>query len=299
MKPRIVVVGSLNMDVVCEVARVPDAGETVLGRRASFVPGGKGANQAVAAARLGADVTLVGRLGNDPFGTRLRQGLIDEGIHLAHVATDPDTSTGLALIHVDDAAQNRITVVPGANAQLTPEHVRAAASAFQGAAMVLVQLETPFPTVEAALLEAQRANVPVMLNPAPAQTLPDHWWPLIDTLVPNESEAGLLVGLQVTDGLTAEMAAMALQIRGARRVIVTLGENGALLLDEGNARQVAAPKVTPVDTTAAGDTFAGALAVALAEGSTFDEAAAFAVRAASLSVTRRGAQTSIPRRDEL
>lgn len=298
-RPRIVVAGSLNLDVVCEVQRAPEAGETIHGRRAAFVGGGKGANQAIAAARMGADVAMIGRLGADAFGVSLRAGLAAEGIDAAHVGTDESVASGLALILVDDAAQNRITLVPGANAGLTPLHVDAARAVIADADLLLLQMETPLPTIARAIELAHACGVPALLNPAPAQPLPQEWYARLQYLVPNESEASVLTGLPVRNEAEATAAARVLHSRGMPCVIVTLGERGVLLLDEQGARRISAPTVTAVDTTAAGDTFIGALAVALSEGQSLDAATMFAVRAAALSVTRRGAQTSIPYRAEL
>jgi ribokinase len=298
MTAQIVVVGSLNMDVVCRVARAPEAGETVLGEDASFVAGGKGANQAVAAARLGGNVHMVGRVGADSFGERMREGLRSEGIDVSHVGTD-DVTSGVALILVEAGGQNRITVAPGANARLTPAHVAAAAPLWPRDGLLLLQLETPLDTVTAAIDHAHHAGLKVILNPAPAQPLPPAWWNRIDVLVPNETEAALLTGMPLNGEAGARIAARELRRRGVRCVLVTLGELGVLLVDEAGERLIAAPRVTALDTTAAGDTFTGALAVAMGEGLDLDAAARFAVRAAALSVTRRGAQTSIPYRTEV
>lgn len=299
MSAGIVVVGSLNMDVVCRVPRAPAAGETVLGDSVGFVPGGKGANQAVAAARLGGAVRMVGRIGDDDFGTQLRDGLAREGIDVAAIAIDADATSGVALILVEADGQNRITVAPGANARLTPAHVATAAADWPRGGWLLLQLETPLETVAAAIEAAHRRDLRVILNPAPAQPLPREWWSRVDVLVPNESEAALLTGMPVKDEPGARAAARELRRRGVARVLVTLAERGVLLADDDGERMIPAPCVQAVDTTAAGDTFIGALAVALGEGSELDAAARFAVRAAALSVTRVGAQTSIPRRSEV
>ncbi len=298
MTAQIVVVGSLNMDVVCHVARAPEAGETVLGDDAGFVAGGKGANQAVAAARLGGRVRMVGRVGADSFGERMRDGLQREGIDVTQVGTE-EVSSGVALILVEAGGQNRITVAPGANARLTPAHVASAASQWPRNGLLLLQLETPLDTVAAAIEHAREAGLKVILNPAPAQQLPPTWWSRIDVLVPNETEAALLTGMPLNGEAGARVAARELRRRGVRCVLVTLGEHGVLLVDEAGERMIAAPRVDALDTTAAGDTFTGALAVALGEGLKLDDAARFAVRAAALSVTRMGAQTSIPYRTEL
>jgi ribokinase len=299
MAAPIVVVGSLNMDVVCRVARAPGAGETVLGDAASFVPGGKGANQAVAAARLGGVVAMVGRVGGDDFGSRLREGLAQEGIDVTHVGVDARATSGVALILVEADGQNRITVAPGANAQLAAAHVAAAAAGWLRGGILLLQLETPLATVGAAIDAARGAGLSVILNPAPAQPLPADWWERIDILVPNESEAALLAGVTVADEAGARNAARILRQRGARCVLLTLAERGALIVDDAGERVVPAPRVTAVDTPAAGDTFIGALAAALSAGAGLDAAVRFAVRAAALSVTRAGAQTSIPHRSEI
>ncbi|HXC58110.1 MAG TPA: ribokinase [Steroidobacteraceae bacterium] len=299
MTARIIVVGSLNMDVVCRVARAPAAGETVLGESASFVPGGKGANQAVACARLGAVVRMIGRVGPDAFGARLREGLSAEGIDVARVGVDTEATSGVALILVEADGQNRITVAAGANARLTPAHVVAAAADWPRGGLLLAQLETPLDTIAAAIEAAHEAGLRVVLNPAPAQPLPAAWWRRIDLLVPNETEAALLTGLPVGDVSGAISAARELRRRGVHHVLLTLAERGVLLADADGERVIPAPRVQVVDTTAAGDTFIGALAVALGEGLDLDAAAAFGVRAASLSVTRPGAQSSIPHRSEL
>jgi ribokinase len=297
----LLVVGSLNMDVVCRVARAPEAGETILGGDASFVSGGKGANQAVACARLGGQVRMVGRVGADAFGERLRDGLAQEGIDVTRIGVDEAAPSGIAMILVEDSGQNRITVAPGANARLTPAHIAAAATEWPAGGWLLVQLETPIETVAATLQAAQQAGLRVILNPAPAPSfpLPQDWWARIDVLVPNESEAALLTGIAADGENGARLAARELRHRGTPCVLVTLGERGVLVSDAAGERVIAAARVRAVDTTAAGDTFTGALAVALSEGMPLDEAARFAVQAAGLSVTRSGAQTSIPHRHEL
>jgi ribokinase len=297
----LVVVGSLNMDVVCRVARAPEAGETVLGSDAGFIPGGKGANQAVACARLGGTVRMIGRVGADAFGPRLRDGLDREGVDVRGIGIDANAGSGVALILVEDNGQNRITVAPGANARLTPAHIHAAAVEWPDQGWLLVQLETPVETVTTAIEDARKAGLRVMLNPAPAPAgpLPATWWSLVDVLVPNETEAALLTGIPADGEAGARLAARELRRRGTPCVLVTLGERGVLVVDAEGERVIASPRVHAIDTTAAGDTFTGALAVALSEGKGLDDAARFAVRAAALSVTRPGAQTSIPRRDEL
>ncbi|MET0534502.1 MAG: ribokinase [Steroidobacter sp.] len=299
MPARIVVVGSLNMDLVLAVPRAPEAGETVTGRQLSFVPGGKGANQAVACARLGGTVAMIGRVGADEFGARLRDGLARDRVAVEQVSVDPTVGTGTALIMVDDQAQNRIALIPAANHTLTPTIMEQMAAPIDAASLVLLQLEIPLPTVEWVIARAAAAKAQVILNPAPAQALPASIWSRVDYIVPNESEAAMLTGIDVTDVASATAAANEMRRRGARHVLLTLGSKGVLIADAAGTRTHPAPKVKAVDTTAAGDTFIGALAAMLSEGKDLDAAARFAVEAASLSVTRAGAQPSIPYRHEI
>lgn len=295
----IVVVGSLNMDLVLDLPRVPMPGETLCGRKLMLVPGGKGANQAVACARLGGRVAMIGRVGADEFGEKLRRRLTEDGVGLVQVTIDSAASTGVAVILLDDSAQNRIMIIPGANGTLTPVHVDEAGSLIDAAGLMLVQLEIPLPSVERAIERAVKAGTRVLLNPAPAQALPLSIWPHIDYCVPNETEASQLTGIEITDIPSASNAAYELLRFGVRHVLMTLGSKGVLVADAHGIRDYAPPKVQTVDTTAAGDTFIGALSAALSEKSDLDEAAKFAVRAAALSVTRIGAQSSIPYRREL
>jgi ribokinase len=295
----LVVVGSLNMDLVLRVARAPDAGETLTGRDFRVMPGGKGANQAVACARLGGMVTLVGRVGADAFGSELRHVLAADGILLDHVSTDQRAATGVAMILVDDAAQNRIVLAPGANATLAADHIDAAAACIERASLVILQLEVPMATVDHAIGLAKRAGRPVLLNPAPAQPLPGTLWPAIDYLIPNESEAAVLTGIRVDDPRSAAEAAQLLRARGVGHVLVTLGAQGVLIVDADGERHLPAQVVAAVDTTAAGDTFIGGLAAGLLEGMPLDEAARLGQRAAAWCVARIGAQPSIPFRTDL
>jgi ribokinase len=298
----IVVVGSLNMDLVINVERVPAAGETLVGRECGFVPGGKGANQAVACARLGARVAMIGRVGADMFGQRLLQGLAEDGIGIGHVKTDEIAASGVALVMVDDSAQNRIVLVPGANGSMTPAHIEQAAELIDEAALMITQLEVPLCVVESAVQRAARAGVRVILNPAPACELPPSLWPCIDYLIPNETEASALSGIEVSDLDSAARAARAageLRARGVRHVLITLGSRGVLISDHAGVRHHDALPVRAVDTTAAGDTFIGAFAVALHEGLALDEATRRATAAAAVCVTRAGAQSSIPYRAEV
>jgi ribokinase len=295
----VVVVGSLNMDLVLRVPRAPDAGETLTGHGFFVVPGGKGANQAVACARLGSAVALVGRVGADAFGGQLRQALTADGIDVGHVSVDDQAATGVAMILVEDGGQNRIVLAPGANATLGAPHLDAAAACIERAALVVLQLEVPLATVEHAMTIAKRAGLPILLNPAPARPLPERLWPSIDYLIPNESEASALTGMAVGDPRSAAEAARALRARGVRHVLVTLGEQGVLIADAAGERHLAVRPVKAVDTTAAGDTFIGGFAAGLLEGMPIDPAAELGQRAAALCVTRHGAQPSIPYRAEL
>jgi ribokinase len=296
---KVVVVGSSNTDMVVKCSRLPRAGETVTGGTFVMVPGGKGANQAVAAARLGAEVVFVARVGADSFGEAAVAGYQREGICTDYIIRDPEAHTGVALIMVDEAGENLIAVASGANHRLSPEDVYRAAPAFQGARVVLVQLEIPLPAVEAAVGMANRHQIPVILNPAPAVPLGEDLLARIDILTPNESEAEGLTGIRCEDEQSAEKAARKLLEKGIRQVIVTLGARGALIVNREGTRLVPAYRVVAVDTTAAGDAFSGALAAATASGMAIEDAVEFATKAAAISVTRMGAQPSLPTRAEV
>jgi ribokinase len=288
------------MDLVARAPRLPHPGETLAGRTFAQVAGGKGGNQAVAAARLGAQVSMLGCVGADANGAQLRAGLEAEGIDCAALETGRE-ATGVALIVVDDASQNAIVIVAGSNGEVTPETIARHEAVLAAADVVICQLETPLATVHAALAAARRLGKTVILNPAPATgPLPAQWLPLIDYLIPNELEAATLTGLPVGSPEEAATAAAVLRAAGARNVLVTLGPRGVQAALEGAAPVLYdAPKVEAVDTTAAGDTFIGGFAAQLAEGASVDAAIRFAQRAAALSVTRAGAQPSIPTRAEL
>jgi ribokinase len=297
---RVTVVGSLNMDLVVRAPRLPQGGETLAGSTFAQVAGGKGGNQAVAAARLGAQVSMLGCLGADANGAQLRAGLEAEGIDCTAVETGTQ-ATGVALIVVDDASQNAIVIVAGSNGEVTPETIVRHEAELAAANVVICQLETPPDTVRAALAAARRLGKTVILNPAPASgPLPADWLPLIDYLIPNELEAAALTGLPVNSPEDAAKAAAALRASGARNVLVTLGPRGVHATLDGAAPALyEAPQVKAVDTTAAGDPFIGGFAAQLAQGESVDAAIRFAQRAAALSVTRAGAQPSIPTRAEL
>jgi ribokinase len=295
----VLVVGSSNTDLIIRVPRIPRPGETVLGGELSTAAGGKGANQAVAAARAGGEVTFVARVGEDGFGDRALAGFAAEGIDTRFVLRTPGAPSGLALITVDERGENSISVASGANALLSAGDVEAAASAFAAAGVVLLQLESPLAAVEAALRLAKAKGVPVILNPAPARPLADDLLRGVAILTPNETEAELLAGVPVRDEEGVREAAARLRARGPAAVIVTLGERGAYASSPEFDGPVPAFKVVPVDTTAAGDVFNGALAVALAEKRPMAEALRFAQAAAAISVTRPGAQPSAPTRAEI
>ena len=299
MRDKVVVFGSLNMDLVARVPRMPQPGETLTGHGFLANPGGKGANQAVACARQGARVEMVGRVGNDGFGAELRAGLASHGVAGTRVLTTEGASTGVAMIMVDDGAQNCIAVIPGANAGVSVDDAQALREPLAGAGLLLLQLEVPMPAVQRAAAIARDAGCTVLLNPAPAQALPEGLWPSIDILVLNENEAGMLGGLASVDATNAAEAAAALLRRGPRDVIVTLGAHGVVWVSAAGAKHFEAVPVQAVDTTAAGDTFIGALAALLVEGRSMEAALAHAIRAAAICVTRPGAQASMPSRDEV
>ena len=295
----IVVVGSSNTDMIIKLARIPRPGETVLGGEFFSAAGGKGANQAVGAARAGGNVTFVARVGSDIFGDQAVAGFRKDGINVDCVFRDRAAPSGVALIFVAQDGENSIAVAGGANARLMPADVKRAARAIRSAAVLVSQLETPLETVQAAAGIAAKAGVRFILNPAPARTLPDTLLKLVSILTPNETEAEILTGIKVTDTATAAKAADRLLSRGVKTVILTLGSRGAFLADAGGKQLVRGFKVKAVDTTAAGDIFNGALAVALAEEKALPSAIRFANAAAAISVTRWGAQPSAPTRTEI
>jgi len=295
----IAVVGSLNMDLVVRSPRIPRPGETILGGELYTVPGGKGANQAVAAARLGARVSMIGRIGQDAFAASLLDNLLADGIDHAFVIQDEESATGVALIVVDDNGENSIVVSSGANMRLSPADVEAAESVIAAADLLVLQLEVPLESVIRSAELAQAHGVKVVLNPAPARPLPAKLLSMVDVLVPNESEAGLLTGMPAGTQTEAARAVEALLGSGVGTVILTLGERGALPARKGEMQVVPAFDVEPVDTTAAGDAFVAGLAVALAEGRGLYEAVRWGNAAGGLAATKLGAQTSLPTRQAL
>ena len=299
MSKKILVVGSTNTDMVVKTAHLPRPGETVLGGTFLMNAGGKGANQAVAAARLGAQVTFVCKTGNDIFGQQSRQLFADEGIDTTYVFSDAEHPSGVALITVDAQAENCIVVASGANAYLLPDDLATAADAIEQSDMVLMQLEIPMETIEYVANIAHAKGKTVILNPAPAQPLSKSLLQCVHILTPNETEASMISGVPVTDTASACEAARAICAMGVKTVIVTLGAKGALIYTDAFQKEIPVEKVEAVDTTAAGDVFNGALAVALSENRAITDAVQFACKAASVSVTRIGAQASAPYRNEL
>ena len=299
MPAKVVVVGSLNMDLVTRAERLPRAGETLIGESFATVSGGKGANQAVASARLGAEVSMVGCVGADGYGEQLRAALLAEQID-CQALTTVEGSSGVALIVVDDSSQNAIVIVAGANGLLTSDVVKGFDAVLQAADVIICQLEVPLQTVGYTLKRGRELGKTMILNPAPASSpLPADWYSSIDYLIPNESEASALSGLPVDSLETAEAAASRLIAAGAGKVIITLGAQGSLFANGQGFEYFPAPKVKAVDTTAAGDTFVGGFAAALAVGKSEAWAIRFGQTAAALSVTRAGAQPSIPTLSEV
>jgi len=294
-RPRICVIGASNIDLVSMVPRLPRLGETIVGRSFHIGFGGKGANQAVMAARLGARVAMVTKVGRDVFGERMRRNYGEQGIDLAYVQDDARFS-GVAPIFVDDAAQNFIVIIPGANLGLSPSDARSAAPAIQGADALVGQLEVPAETTLEAFRLAKAKHVQTILNPAPAAAHPDELLRLTDLCVPNETEAETLTGQPVATIGEAGAAARALLARGPSAVLITLGDRGSLLADGRTVEHLPPVRVEAVDPTGAGDAFIGSLAVFLAEGLALREAARRANAVAALSVTRVGSQASFPSR---
>lgn len=295
----ILVVGSSNTDMVIQVDKFPLPGETILGGTFFMFPGGKGANQAVAAARLNGNVTFIAKVGTDIFGKQAVQQFLMAGINTNFIITDPDHPSGVALITLDKKGENTIVVAQGANGALTVQDVEKAEKEFAQADIVLMQLEIPIDTVLQAAALGTRYGKKVILNPAPARQLPDELLRNLFMITPNESETETLLGSKISDRASLEGAARTLYEKGVTNVVITLGAEGAYVYNAEGGRLLAAAKVETVDTTAAGDVFNGALAVAISENKTLDEAVAFANRAAAISVTRRGAQASAPYRHEI
>jgi ribokinase len=298
MKPRIVVIGSTNTDMIIKLPHLPSPGETVLGGEFTIAHGGKGANQAIAAARAGGDVSFISCVGDDIFGQKALDNLRDNGIDTTHIKVMKGIASGIALINVSQTGENSISVAPGANSHLTPSDILENSDIIKNADVILIQLEILLETVAEALTLAGKFNVPVILNPAPARHLSNVLMQNVDILTPNEKEAALLAGVSY-DNMDYENVSTKLVESGPETVIITLGENGAYYHKGGKGNTISGYKVNVTDTTAAGDTFNGYLAVSLACGANTEIAVKTANRAASLAVTKMGAQTSIPYMEEV
>lgn len=296
---RIVVVGSCNTDMVIKADRLPVPGETILGGTFFMNPGGKGANQAVAASRMGGKVTLISKTGNDVFGKQSVMLYTAENIKTDFIYSDPKHPSGVALITVDSQGENCIVVASGANAYLTPSDIDKASEEIEGSDLVLMQLEIPIETVEYVAEMASKKGIKVILNPAPARALSDNLLKHLYVIIPNKSEAEILSGIKVSDIESAKQAADIISAKGVDIVVITLGSQGALIKEHGEYLFVEAFKVDALDTTAAGDTFCGAFCVGLSEDRSIPDAVKLAAKAAAITVTRMGAQASIPYRSEL
>ncbi|MHA8063912.1 ribokinase [Aquirufa aurantiipilula] len=296
---KIIVIGSSNTDMVIQSDRLPAPGETVLGGTFFMNPGGKGANQAVAASRLGGDTYFIAKVGKDVFGESAIQQFALEGIHGQFISQDEKQPSGMALINVDTQGENCITVASGANARLMAQDIEAATSLFQKGNWLLLQLEIPLETVIFSVEKAHQAGLSVVLNPAPACALPETLYAHIDIISPNETETEFLTGIRPLDETSLALACDYFLSRGVKRVVITRGSKGAYWQTQSAFGHVPAQHVLAVDSTAAGDCFNGALVVALSEGMNFEQAIAFACKAAALSVTQLGAQASMPTREQL
>lgn len=285
--------------MVVKTERFPKPGETIIGGEFFMFPGGKGANQAVAAARLGGDVTFVAKVGNDVFGKQAMEGFKAENINTKYVFTDKNAASGVALITVNSEGENEIVVASGANGQLNKANITTAKKAITDADIIILQLEVPIETVAYAIKQSLKANKRVILNPAPAQALPDELLNGLFLITPNETEAEILTSVKVTNVSTARLAADELLRKGVQNVIITMGSKGAFFMNKTETFLIEAERVNAVDSTAAGDIFNGALALAVSKDKPWKEAIVFANKAAAISVTRMGAQASAPTSDEL
>jgi ribokinase len=282
------------MDMVVKTNRRPERGETLMGSDFFMSPGGKGANQAYAAGKLGASVAMIGRVGDDLFGDQLLSSLLEAGVNTTHIEQLSDESTGVALINIDAQGDNSIIVAPGANHQVTPDYIRKHEEVLSQAKLVLVQLEIPLESVVEAVTMAKKYNVPVMLDPAPAGPLPEELLGMVQYIVPNENEISQMTGAQVSDVRTAKMASVELLRKGVETVFSKLGEQGIVVMNANRTFIIPGYQVTAIDTTAAGDAFAGALATALVKGKDLCAATQFANAVGALTVTRLGAQSAMP-----
>lgn len=298
-RPSIAVVGSLHKDLILKTARIPQKGETVTGKDFKTAPGGKGANQAVAAAKLGADVTMIGTVGADSYGEELIDSARRQGIDTSYIRKDIESYTGLAFIVVDDDGNNIIAVAPGADLACNEKDIEKALPVIEACDMLVTQLETPLSVVAYAIEKAFQHGVRVVLNPAPGRPLPRKLLAETYVLAPNESEAEMICGSKITDLNSAMKAAEEIMRKGARNVVLTIGEKGAIMATPTDTVHVEAPVVEAVDTTGAGDAFCGALAVALSLGKELEEAIVYANCAGALATTRIGAQEALPTAEEL
>lgn len=298
-KQGVLVIGSSNLDLVVTAKRFPKPGETIFGKKFEMFPGGKGANQAVCAARLGCKTSFIGKMGNDEFHEKLSSILIEAGVDINNLFIDENEHTGTALITVDERGQNQIIVISGSNMKLSPQNIISKSHLFLNTAVVLTQLEIPIETVVQSAKLARKNNAIFILNPAPAASLPEDILPLIDFITPNENELELLSGVTINDDSSIKLAAEKLLKKGIKNVIVTLGDRGSMLITESTIKHFPVSKVKVVDSTAAGDAFNGALASSLSEGHSIEEAIEFANKVASIAVTRMGAQSSMPYLSEI
>lgn len=300
MDKRILIIGSLNMDIVIEMKRMPLIGETVLGKNLTYVPGGKGANQAYAAGKLRGKVTMLGCVGDDSLGQKLKENLAKSGTDVSYIKNIEGKPTGTAVIYVNDDGDNSIVVISGANEACDVEYLKQNETLFAENDYVMFQMEIPYETIFYGIRKASELEKTVILNPAPApDSLPEDIWDKIDYLTPNETELLKLTGQQEMTMHNIRNGARWLIDKGVKNVLVTLGDKGVLFVNDTEEKLFPARKVTAVDTTAAGDCFNGAFITGLAEEMSFEEAIMFANRASSLAVTRKGAQSSIPGREEL
>ena len=296
----ILIVGSLNMDIVVEMARMPEVGETVMGKHLSYIPGGKGANQACAVGKLGGHVTMLGCVGNDNFGTRQIELLTESHVCMEHVDVRQEEATGTAVISVDGAGANSIVVIPGANVCCDIPYLKEHDELFQNCSYAMFQMEIPKESVYYGIARAKELGKTTILNPAPApETLPEEIWDKIDFFTPNETELAKLAGLEELDERSIRQGARKILAKGVKHVLVTMGSKGVLWVNDKTEQIFPARKVEAVDTTAAGDCFNGAFVTALQQGYTIEDAITFANLASSIVVTRKGAQSSIPERDEV
>jgi ribokinase len=295
----VLVVGSANMDLVISADRFPNPGETIFGNKFEMFPGGKGANQAVCSAKLGGKTYFIGKMGRDNFSKSLQENMENDGVDLSHLLLDKENNTGTALITVDGKGENEIIVISGSNMKLSPQDIESKIDIFKEVKVVISQLEIPIETVLKAAWMSKENNIPFVLNPAPASVLPEEIFGLIDYLTPNENELSTLAGLILNQDNSIKNASRKLLKKGVKNIIVTLGKKGAALINNDNEKYFPAPYVDVKDTTGAGDAFNGALAFALANGEEIEKAIQLAVNVASFSVTKMGAQNSMPSLEEV